>query len=67
MIDGSEKLNRQLAFELQNLRVFEKCSSAMTTVTSKRMAKSNRLAKQQLCTCITLFCALLCCHYKTTT
>ena len=39
MIDGSEKLNRQLAFELQNLRVFEKHSSAMTRVTSKRTAK----------------------------
>ena len=26
MIDGSEKRNRQLAFELQNLHVCEKCS-----------------------------------------
>ena len=26
MIDGSEKCKRQLAFELQNLRVFEKHS-----------------------------------------
>ena len=26
MIDGSEKRKRQLAFELQNSRVFEKCS-----------------------------------------
>ena len=53
MIDGSEKLNRQLAFELQNLPVFEKCTNEMTTVTSKTMAKKqkvrkNLLAKQQL-------------------
>ena len=26
MIDGSEKRNRQLAFELQNLHVSERCS-----------------------------------------
>ena len=26
MIDGSEKRKRQLAFELQNSRVYEKCS-----------------------------------------
>ena len=28
MIDGSEKCNRQLAFELQNSHVCEKCSKA---------------------------------------
>ena len=27
MIDGSEKRKRQLAFELENSRVFEKCSN----------------------------------------
>ena len=27
MIDGSEKRNRQLAFELQNSHVYEKCSN----------------------------------------
>ena len=72
MIDGSEKLNRQLAFELQNLPVFEKCTNEMTTVTSKTMAKKqkvrkNLLAKQQLWTCIMLFCTFLCRHYTTTT
>ena len=29
MIDGSEKRNRQLAFELQNSHVCEKCSKAL--------------------------------------
>ena len=29
MIDGSEKRNRQLAFELQNLHVCEKCSKVI--------------------------------------
>ena len=28
MIDGSEKHNRQLAFELQNSHVCEKCSNS---------------------------------------
>ena len=31
MIDGSEKLNRQLAFELQNSHVSEKCSNFQST------------------------------------
>ena len=31
MIDGSEKLNRQLAFELQNSHVSEKRSSFQST------------------------------------
>ena len=53
MIDSSETHNRQLAFEPQNSRVFEKCSNAMTTVTSKTVAKktigSQKLVgKQQL-------------------
>jgi len=48
MIDGSKKLNRQLAFELQNLRVFEKRSSAMTRVTSKRMAKKKTIGWQKV-------------------
>ena len=39
MIDGSETRNRQLAFELQNLPVFKKCTNEMTTVMSKTMAK----------------------------
>ena len=44
----------------------------MTTVTSKRTAKKQwvhkkLLAKQQLWTCITLFCTFLCRHYMTTT
>ena len=30
MIDGSEKRNRQLAFELQNSHVCEKCSKMMS-------------------------------------
>ena len=38
MIEGNEKHNRQLAFELQNLPVFEKCTNEMTTVMSKTMA-----------------------------
>ena len=29
MIGGSKKCNRQLAFELQNSRVFEKCSNTV--------------------------------------
>ena len=32
MIDSSEKRNRQLAFELQNLHVCEKCSNSIKTV-----------------------------------
>ena len=45
------------------------CLKATTTATSTRTAKSNRfrLAKQQLCTCITLFYTLLCRHYMTAT
>ena len=42
----------------------------MTTATSTRTAKKQKvsgLAKQQLCTCITLFCAFLSRHYTTTT
>ena len=38
MIDGSEKRNRQLAFELQNSHVCEKCSKGLNkanTVLSK--------------------------------
>ena len=34
MIDGSEKRNRQLAFELQNSHVCEKCSNAKITFLS---------------------------------
>ena len=32
MIDGSEKRNRQLAFELQNSHVCEKCSNHLMLV-----------------------------------
>ena len=32
MIDGSEKRNRQLGFELQSSHVCEKCSKEMKTV-----------------------------------
>ena len=40
-----------------------------TTATSTRTAKRNRfiLAKQQLCTCLTLFCTFLCRHCAATT
>ena len=34
MIDGSEKRNRQLAFEIQNSHVSEKCSNAKITFLS---------------------------------
>ena len=32
MIDGSEKRKRQLAFELQNSRVYEKCSKCVVGI-----------------------------------
>ena len=37
MIDGSEKRNRQLAFELQNLHVCEKRSKSKGSILRKNM------------------------------
>ena len=48
-------------------RELNKLPTATAMATTTRTAKSNtfRLAKQHLCTCITLFCSFLWCHYTT--
>ena len=40
MIDGSEKCNCQLAFELQNLHVYEKCSNTNQLIFDQVILKS---------------------------
>ena len=45
MIDSSEKSNRQLAFELQNLHVCEKCSNSIKTVQKNNNNKFCRSTK----------------------
>ena len=45
MIDGSEKRNRQLAFELQNLHVCEKSSNSIKTVQKNNNNKFCRSTK----------------------
>ena len=50
MTDGSEKRNRQLAFELQNSHVCEKrsrvCGSAYKTATSQRVTNHYFLSER---------------------
>ena len=46
MIDGSEKRNRQLAFELQNSYVSEKCSNENVKSLSEHSVLSRLLSIQ---------------------
>ena len=49
MIDGSEKRNCQLAFELQNLHVCEKCSKNNNTLTDSYYLNSTYRAAMYSC------------------
>ena len=49
MIDGSEKRNRQLAFELENSHVCEKCSNTKTFLTSEMTTKATGPSLWRFC------------------
>ena len=72
-----EKENRRLVFpsstqhEIRTFHVFVHGKEITVSLRRRQRERQKnsrlRLAKQQFCTCITLFCTFLCCHGTTTT